>query len=111
MHQFSSLFVLQVLTVAVIVNSADVAKVFAQDTNTGRIQPYEKNPYYWQYQGQPVLLLGGSKTDHIFLLDDLKTHLDDIAAVGGNYVRCTMSQREGLDLKPHKRLPKCRSQI
>ena len=22
------------------------------------IRPYEKNPYYWQYKGEPVLLLG-----------------------------------------------------
>ena len=40
-----------------------------------RIKPYEKNPRYWQYQGKPVLLLGGSKTDHIFLLDDLETFI------------------------------------
>lgn len=72
--------------------------------NADCIKPYEKNPRYWQYKGEPVLLLGGSKTDHIFLLDDLKEHLDEIAAVGANYVRNTMSQREGLDLKPHKRL-------
>jgi hypothetical protein len=72
--------------------------------NAGRIKPYEDNPRYWQYKGEPVLLLGGSKTDHIFLLEDLEEHLDEIASVGGNYVRNTMSQREGLDLKPHKRL-------
>jgi len=72
--------------------------------NADCIKPYEKNPRYWQYKDRPVLLLGGSKTDHIFLLDDLKEHLDEIAAVGANYVRNTMSQREGLDLKPHKRL-------
>ena len=67
------------------------------------IRPWSENPRYWQYNGKPVMLLGGSKTDHIFLLDDLKTHLDEIHAVGANYVRCTMSQREGLDLKPHRR--------
>jgi len=38
-----------------------------------RIQVYEKNPRYWQYKGQPVLLLGGGKTDHIFLLDDISS--------------------------------------
>ena len=36
------------------------------------IQIYDKNPRYWQYMGQPVLLLGGSKTDHIFLAEGLK---------------------------------------
>jgi len=25
-----------------------------------RIQPYSGNRFYWQYKGQPVLLLGGS---------------------------------------------------
>jgi len=67
----------------------------AGDKNADRIKPYAENPRYWQYQGKPVLLLGGSKTDHIFLLDDLKAHLDEMQAVGANYVRCTMSQREG----------------
>jgi hypothetical protein len=77
----------------------------ADDKNADRIKPYAENPRYWQYQGKPVLLLGGSKTDHIFLADDLKAHLDEMQAVGANYVRCTMSQREGKDLKPHKLLP------
>lgn len=76
--------------------------VWADDP--ARIQPYAANPRYWQYEGAPVLLLGGSKTDHIFLLDDLEAHLDEMVAAGGNVVRCTMSQREGADLKPHKRL-------
>ncbi len=71
--------------------------------NENSIKPYKADPRYWQYKGQPVMLLGGSETDHIFLLDDLKPHLDEIAQTGGNYVRCTMSQREGLDLKPHLR--------
>jgi len=70
-----------------------------------RIQPYKENPRYWQYKGKPVLLLGGSKTDHIFLLDDLKEHLDEMKEVGGNYVRNTMSQREEKELKAHKLLP------
>jgi len=77
----------------------------AHADNADRIQPWSENPSYWQYQGQPVMLLGGSKTDHIFLLDDLKEHLDEIHAVGANYVRNTMSQREGIELKPHKLLP------
>ena len=72
--------------------------------NQNCIMPCSKNPLYWQYKGKPVLLLGGSKTDRIFLLDDLKEHLDEIKSVGGNYVRNTMSQREGKELKPHKLL-------
>ncbi|MFC1717642.1 hypothetical protein ACFL6S_28530 [Candidatus Poribacteria bacterium] len=72
--------------------------------DSDRIQPYKANPTYWQYKGEPVLLIGGSKTDHIFLLEDLKDHLDEMKEVGGNYVRNTMSQREGKELKPHKLL-------
>ncbi|NCQ32557.1 MAG: hypothetical protein GW802_34985 [Armatimonadetes bacterium] len=74
-------------------------------STANRLQPYSSNPRYWQYKGKPVLLLGGSKTDHLFLLPDLREHLDEIAAGGGNYVRCTMSQREEKELKPHQLLP------
>jgi len=72
--------------------------------NADCIKPYKDNSRYWQYKGEPVLLLGGSKTDHIFLLEDLEEHLDEMVSLGGNYVRNTISQREGLDLKAHKRL-------
>jgi len=74
----------------------------AEDKNANRIKPYVDNPRYWQHNGKPLLLLGGSNTDHLFLLDGLKTHLDEIKAVGANYVRNTMSQREAKELKPHK---------
>lgn len=83
----------------------------AQKTTTGimknedRIQPWSENPRYWQYKGKPVLLLGGSKTDHIFLAEGLKEHLDEMPPVGANYVRNTMSQREPIELKAHKLLP------
>lgn len=77
----------------------------AQTSRGGAIQPWSENPRYWQYQGRPVMLLGGSKTDHFFLLDDLQTHVEEVHAAGANYVRNTMSQREGPDLKPHLRLP------
>lgn len=58
------------------------------------LQPYTKNPFYWEYQGEPVLLLGGSKEDNLFQIDDLEEHLNLLASVGGNYVRCTMSSRD-----------------
>jgi hypothetical protein len=72
--------------------------------NEDRIRPWTQNPRYWQYKGEPVMLLGGSQTDHLFLLDDLKAHLDEMQEVGANYVRNTMSQREDKELKPHKLL-------
>ncbi|NKB68577.1 MAG: hypothetical protein GKR89_16060 [Candidatus Latescibacteria bacterium] len=72
--------------------------------NEDRLQPYAANRRYWQYKGEPVLLLGGSQTDHLFLLEGLEAHLDEMQAVGANYVRNTMSQREGKELKPHRLL-------
>jgi Family of unknown function (DUF6298) len=71
------------------------------------IQVYKENPRYWQYKGKPVLLLGGSKDDSLFQIPDLKQHLDDLAAVGGNYIRNTMSSRQdkGFEVYRYLRLP------
>jgi len=80
--------------------------LFAQQSETkndkNQLKPWSENVRYWQYKGEPVLLLGGSKTDHLFLADNLLSHLNEIHEIGGNYLRNTMSQREGLDLKPYK---------
>ena len=65
-----------------------------------RIQPYPANRFYWQYRGQPVLLLGGSKEDNLFQVPDLEAQLDLLASVGGNYLRCTMSSRDPGDVWP-----------
>jgi len=72
-------------------------------TNHDRIQPYSRNPFYWQYKGEPVLLLGGSVEDNLFQIPDLEEHLDLLKAVGGNYVRCTMSSRDEGDVWPFER--------
>lgn len=66
-----------------------------------RIRPCEKNPYYWQYGGKPVLLLGGSSEDNLFQVPDVEKELDAIAAAGGNYVRCTMSWRDEGNAMPN----------
>ena len=69
--------------------------------HSDRIQPYTANPRYWQYKGQPVLLLGGTIKDCLFQIPDLKAHLDLLQSVGGNYVRNTMSDRRfyGYEIK------------
>ncbi|MFV1967399.1 MAG: hypothetical protein ACC628_18370 [Pirellulaceae bacterium] len=74
--------------------------------NADRIRPYKKDSRYWQYQGEPVLLLGGSKDDSLFQIPDLKEHLDLLAGVGGNYIRNTMSARadHGFEVHPFRRL-------
>jgi len=51
-------------------------------------------PQYWEYNGKPVLLLGGSDEDNLFQLPHLEHQLDNLASVGGNYVRNTMSSRD-----------------
>ncbi|MGC9451623.1 MAG: hypothetical protein ACP5I4_09265 [Oceanipulchritudo sp.] len=58
------------------------------------LQPWKQNPSFWQYNGKPVLLLGGSVEDNLFQIDGLEAHLDTLAACGGNYVRCSMSARD-----------------
>uniref|UniRef100_UPI0035943FA3 hypothetical protein n=1 Tax=Aquiflexum sp. TaxID=1872584 RepID=UPI0035943FA3 len=62
------------------------------------LKPFAENPRYWQYKGRPVLLLGGSKNDNLFQSDSLKEHLDDLEAVGGNFIRNTMSSRDERDI-------------
>ena len=58
------------------------------------IKPWPENSFYWQYKGEPVLLLGGTQTDNLFQKDYLETHLDSLQAFGGNYIRNTMSDRD-----------------
>lgn len=76
MYRFSS-HALLLTAAAIVLTASAVSQLSAADRNADRIKSYAKNPRYWQYKGQPVMLLGGSKTDHIFLLDDLGTHLLD----------------------------------
>ncbi|MEX0929056.1 MAG: hypothetical protein WDZ53_06585 [Balneolales bacterium] len=73
-----------------------------------RIQPFIDNPWYWQYKGEPVLLLGGSDQDNLFNHPDLppdglEAHLDRLISVGQGrsgaspvrfYLRNTMSSRD-----------------
>ena len=56
-----------------------------------RIRIYSANPRYWQYKGEPLLLIGGSAEDNLFQIPNLKEHLELLKSVGGNYVRSTMS--------------------
>ncbi|MFB6137875.1 MAG: hypothetical protein ABEJ42_05980 [Halobacteriaceae archaeon] len=62
---------------------------------TDGVRISEENPWYWEYDGEQTLLLGASDDDCLFQWfgDELTDHLDDVAAVGGNYLRNTMSIR------------------
>lgn len=72
-------------------------------SQSDRIRPFEANPAYFQYKGQPVLLLGGSVEDNLFQIPRLESHLDLLCSVGGNYVRCTMSSRDEGNVWPYTR--------
>ena len=74
--------------------------------SSDHIRPYSANPHYWQYKGEPVLLLGGTKDDSLFQIPDLEEHLDLLASVGGNVIRNTMSDRKDHDFEiyPFKQL-------
>lgn len=62
-------------------------------TRTGLAQSRD-HPQYWEYNGEPVLLLGGSDEDNLFQIPHLAEQLDLLASLGGNYVRNTMSSRD-----------------
>ncbi len=55
-----------------------------------------QNPWYWQYQGEPIVLRGGSDDDNPYQWTgkQLTDQLDLLVSVGGNYIRNTMSDRD-----------------
>ncbi len=92
---------IHVLTEAMLVVAvAGVLPAMAGGSDDARIKPYAKNPFYWQYKGEPVLLLGGTVEDNLFQIPDLVAHLDLLRSVGGNYVRNTMSARDPGNVQP-----------
>ena len=58
---------------------------------------------YWEYEGNPLLLLGGSDEDNLFQHPNLEEQLELLAAAGGNYVRNTMSSRDSGNVWPFGR--------
>ncbi len=69
-------------------------------------QPYHKNPWYWQYKGEPIMLIGASDRDNLWQWtgEVLTEHLDSMKTAGGNYVRNTMSDRNEGDTFAAKQL-------
>lgn len=72
------------------------------------LQPWEENPFYWSWQGDPILLLGGSDDDNLFQWPEteLIAQLDRLAAARGNVIRNTMSDRKdkGFEVYPFRQL-------
>jgi hypothetical protein len=80
-------------TIGVLLGLAALVEVKAAEPD--RIRPYAGNPFYWEYRGKPVLLLGGSQEDNQFNHpENLAQHLDTLKRSGGNYIRNTMSSRD-----------------
>jgi hypothetical protein len=70
------------------------------------IQPYRKNPFFWQHKEKPILLLGGTDDDNLFQWEGrtLTNHLNLLKSVGGNYVRNSMSSRDPGNLQAFAKL-------
>ena len=84
------------------VNNPEKEYSHADDREEWRIKPWQADPRYWQYKGDPVLLLGGSDQDNLFNHPNIasvgvEAHLDLLVSAGGNYIRNTMSSRDRLD--------------
>lgn len=78
---------------------------FGQREHSVTVTPYVENPWYWQIDGEPTVLLGANETDHTFLIKGRAAYLDELKALGGNFVRNTMSQRELEPInRPHLQL-------
>ena len=89
-----NLWAASLLAVAGLSGCPGAASEMAQTGIQPGIGKYAENPYYWEYNGKPVLLLGGSREDNLFNHPEgLEQHLDVLAACGGNYIRNTMSSR------------------
>jgi hypothetical protein len=72
------------------------------------LTPSVENPWYWSYQGETVLLLGGSDDDNLFQWPEKKliSQLNLLQSAGGNVIRNTMSDRndKGFETYPFKLL-------
>lgn len=99
-HSFISLFSF-ILLLSIFTTGCQSDKPQAKMWDKSSIQIYPQNPFYWQYNGKPVLLLGGSVDDNLFQIEGLREHLELLRSIGGNYVRCTMSSRDQGNVKPY----------
>lgn len=67
------------------------------------IEVYTENPFYWQYDGTPTLLVGASSNDNIFQNQQVEKEISLLHSLGGNYLRCTMSSRDEGNVWPYKK--------
>jgi len=69
------------------------------------LKPSEANLWYWTFNGQTAPLIGGSSEDNLFQESEAAAEMAQLAAAGGNYVRCAMSSRDEGNLWPFAQDP------
>jgi hypothetical protein len=94
-----------ILTIGLMVAACNPSSQITTFDKNDRIKPWPENPRYWQYKGDPVLLLGATDDDNLFLFPNLEQHLDLLKSVGGNFIRNTMSSRDTGNVWPFYQLP------
>ena len=68
---------LRTLIACMVSLAGGVAGAAAETPAAGGIAVYSGNPFYWQYRGKPVLLLGGSTAPAAQLNDEGMFHWPD----------------------------------
>jgi hypothetical protein len=70
---------------------ASVVALLGAGDALGQIRPHTANAGYWEYRGEPVLLVGASDRDNLFQWagdgERLTRHLDLLAECGGRSPR------------------------
>ena len=96
------------LTLLVLGSMLTMARADAVNIEEDRIQPYSRNPSYWQYKGRPILLLGGSESAELFQWTGtrLTDHLELLRSVGGNYVRNIVAAKGSHSVSPFRKVGK-----
>lgn len=92
------------LSAGAFVLSGLTAPALAAADENAPIRPHAANSWYWEYHGEPIILVGGSHRDNLFQWEGqpMIDHLDLLVSVGGNYVRCTFSDRNPGDIYAFK---------
>lgn len=91
-------------TIILFVFSGCISQQGDKSVSGKEIQPYVENPKYWQYKGEPVLLLGASNNDNLFQSADVKEQLDLLQSVGGNFIRNTMDAGDSTNVWPYYKM-------
>lgn len=93
-------YAIPVLILLIFSVSCGKKSVETQKPGLTGIQISESHPEFWTWNGNEIMLLGGSVEDNLFQIDNLGEHLELLRSSGGNYVRNTMSSRDPGNLWP-----------